>query len=205
MPKTIDQLQRQAEKIKKYLRRRTVSSPSPTNVAVDQMNKCTELAIYRAVILNNQLTQLQDTVQLQKRKREAPRSFITSNTILTGAEDQRHTPSQEQMVQGEKQGTPVLNPTSYNRRCGRCKEIGHNSRTCNWIKNKFFIGYNVIYLRCGLLFRKINRIACFSDPLARLVRWVADHFIVVVIPIICRQYIRKTLLCSTANMLQKYN
>ncbi|KAK9320389.1 hypothetical protein V1517DRAFT_329549, partial [Lipomyces orientalis] len=63
--------------IKKYLRRRTVSPPSPTNVAVDQMKKCAELAIYQAVILNDQHTQLQDIVQRQKRNREAPRSFIT--------------------------------------------------------------------------------------------------------------------------------
>ncbi|KAK9358840.1 hypothetical protein V1504DRAFT_459968 [Lipomyces starkeyi] len=65
------------------------------------MKKCAELAIYRAVILNDQLTQLHDIVQCQKRKREAPRSFTSSNTILTGAKGQRHTSCQEEMVQGE--------------------------------------------------------------------------------------------------------
>ncbi|KAK9351688.1 hypothetical protein V1523DRAFT_297276 [Lipomyces doorenjongii] len=53
--------------------------------SVDQMKKCAELAIYQAVILNGQRTQLLGTVQRQNRKREAPRSFITSSTILTGA------------------------------------------------------------------------------------------------------------------------
>ncbi|KAK9318850.1 hypothetical protein V1517DRAFT_334420 [Lipomyces orientalis] len=56
------------EKIKKYLRRRTVSPPSPTNVEVDQMKKCAELAIYQAGILNDQVTQLQGNVQRQKKK-----------------------------------------------------------------------------------------------------------------------------------------
>ncbi|KAK9490074.1 hypothetical protein V1508DRAFT_288212 [Lipomyces doorenjongii] len=49
--------------------------------SVDQMKKCAELAIYQAVILNGQRTQLLGTVQRQDRKREAPRP----STILTGA------------------------------------------------------------------------------------------------------------------------
>ncbi|KAK9320682.1 hypothetical protein V1517DRAFT_328718, partial [Lipomyces orientalis] len=96
--------------------------PSPTNVAVDQMKKCAELAIYQAIILNDQVTQLQGTIQRQK-KREAPRSLITSNTALTLAEGQLHTPRQNA-------GTPIPDATSKTRRCGRCKEAGHNSRTC---------------------------------------------------------------------------
>ncbi|KAK9358839.1 hypothetical protein V1504DRAFT_459967 [Lipomyces starkeyi] len=42
---------------------------------------------------------------------------------------------------------------------------------------------------------------CFSDPLAWLVRWVADHVIAVVIPIICRQFICSLL--STYNLKTK--
>ncbi|KAK9484921.1 hypothetical protein V1527DRAFT_468531 [Lipomyces starkeyi] len=40
-----------------------------------------------------------------------------------------------------------------------CKQVGHNSRICK--PNKIFVGYNVIYLRYGLLFQKINRMVCF--------------------------------------------
>ncbi|KAK9341876.1 hypothetical protein V1522DRAFT_110055 [Lipomyces starkeyi] len=57
-PKTVIQLQRQAEKIKKYLGR--VSPPGRTHVAIDQIKKCAELVLYQAAILTDQLTQMEN-------------------------------------------------------------------------------------------------------------------------------------------------
>ncbi|KAK9324195.1 hypothetical protein V1517DRAFT_318505, partial [Lipomyces orientalis] len=59
--------------------------------------KCAGLALYQAAILTDQLTQMQGNVDRQKRKRQTTRSFITSNSILTGAEGQRRTPHSEEV------------------------------------------------------------------------------------------------------------
>ncbi|KAK9325520.1 hypothetical protein V1517DRAFT_314378, partial [Lipomyces orientalis] len=52
-------------------------------------------------ILTDQLTQMQGSVERQKRKRQTTRSFIASNNILTGTEGQRGTPLHEEVAQGE--------------------------------------------------------------------------------------------------------
>ncbi|KAK9427351.1 hypothetical protein V1505DRAFT_294904, partial [Lipomyces doorenjongii] len=127
-PKTVIQLQRQTEKIKKNLGR--VSPPGRTHVAIDQIKKCAELALYQAAILTDQLTQMQGTVERQKRKRQTTRSFIASNNILTGAEGQRRTPHNEEVVQREDKGKTAVEETRTIRRCSRCNQSGHTSRTC---------------------------------------------------------------------------
>ncbi|KAK9372474.1 uncharacterized protein V1513DRAFT_384698, partial [Lipomyces chichibuensis] len=115
-------------KIKEYLGR--VSPPGRTHVAIDQIRKCAELALYRAAILTDQLTQMQGSVECQKRKRQTTRSFIASNNILTGAEWQRRTPQNEEVVQREDNMRAAVEETRTIRRCSRCNQSGHTSHTC---------------------------------------------------------------------------
>ncbi|KAK9234025.1 hypothetical protein V1525DRAFT_322391, partial [Lipomyces kononenkoae] len=130
-PKTINKLQRQAETIRQCLKRRTESPPSPTNTAINQLVKCAELAMYQAEILSDQVTQLQAAVQRQKKKRGTRRSYIRSDTILTGAEGQSQVVARGgSQVAGADGDANVVGTASNSRRCGRCKEIGHSSRTC---------------------------------------------------------------------------
>ncbi|KAK9368825.1 hypothetical protein V1509DRAFT_30723 [Lipomyces kononenkoae] len=63
------------------------------------------------------MSELQAIVPRQKRKRGTQRSYIRSDTNLTGAE------GQSQIV--------TRSTASNSRRFGRCKEIGRNSRTCS--------------------------------------------------------------------------
>jgi hypothetical protein len=65
-PKTIIQLQRQADKIKKYLGGRSASPGSPTEIAIIQI-KCAEVALYQTAILNDEIARLQETVQQKKK------------------------------------------------------------------------------------------------------------------------------------------
>ncbi|KAK9319700.1 hypothetical protein V1517DRAFT_331703, partial [Lipomyces orientalis] len=79
--------------------------------------------------LTDQVIQMQGSVERQKRKRQTTRSFITSNNILTGTEGQRRTPHHEQVVQSEDNGTAAVEETRTIRRCSRCNQSGHTSRT----------------------------------------------------------------------------
>ncbi|KAK9321314.1 hypothetical protein V1517DRAFT_326692 [Lipomyces orientalis] len=73
-------------------------------------------------ILTDQLTQMQGSVERQKRKGQTTRSFIASNNILTGAEGQRRTPHNEEVTAVEE--------TRTIRRRSRCNHSRHTSRTC---------------------------------------------------------------------------
>ncbi|KAK9360220.1 hypothetical protein V1504DRAFT_424114 [Lipomyces starkeyi] len=114
-PKTIIQLQRPADKIKKYLRRRSVSPGSPTEIAINQIKKSAEVALYQTAILNDEIARLQETVQQKKKKKETTRSFINSSTILTGVEGRQRTPGQKESVAEGDGDTIVLNTSAKNK------------------------------------------------------------------------------------------
>jgi uncharacterized protein YvpB len=114
-PKTIIQLQRQADKIKKYLGSRSVSAGSSTEMVINQIKKCAEVALYQTAILHDEIARLQQTVQQKKKKKEITRSFINSSTILTGVEGRRRTPGQQDRVEGGDRDTVVLNTSAKNK------------------------------------------------------------------------------------------
>ncbi|KAK9364611.1 hypothetical protein V1509DRAFT_554756, partial [Lipomyces kononenkoae] len=113
-PKAIIRLQRQAEKIKRHLGRRSECPGSPTERAINQIKKCVEIALYQTAILNDEIARLQETVQQKKKKKETTRSVINSSTILTGVEGRRRTPGQQDRVEGGDRDTIVLNTSGKN-------------------------------------------------------------------------------------------
>ncbi|KAK9342047.1 hypothetical protein V1522DRAFT_333716, partial [Lipomyces starkeyi] len=113
-PKTIIQLQRQADKIKKYLGRRSVSPGNPTEIAINQI-KCAEVALYQIANLHDEITRLQETVQQKKKRKEITRSFINASTVLTGVEGRKRTPGQKESVKEGVGDTIVLNTSAKNK------------------------------------------------------------------------------------------
>ncbi|KAK9371469.1 uncharacterized protein V1513DRAFT_455671 [Lipomyces chichibuensis] len=75
-------------------------------MAIDQIKKCAELALYQTAILNDEITRLQEAVQQQKKKK-----LQDSRTILTGTEGRRRTPDQKQSVE-EGDGDIIVSNTS---------------------------------------------------------------------------------------------
>ncbi|KAK9259768.1 hypothetical protein V1519DRAFT_450549 [Lipomyces tetrasporus] len=73
---------------------------------------------------------MQGTVERQKKNRQTNRSFISSNNILTGEEGQRRTPHHEEVVQRDDNGKTAVEETRTIRRCSRCNQSAHTSRTC---------------------------------------------------------------------------
>ncbi|KAK9375205.1 uncharacterized protein V1513DRAFT_362277, partial [Lipomyces chichibuensis] len=112
--KTIIQLQRQADKIKKYLGRRSVSPGCSTEIAISQIKKCAEVALSQTTILNDEIARLQETVQQKTKKKEIKRSFINSSTILTGIEARRRISGQQDRVEGGDGDTIVVNTLAKN-------------------------------------------------------------------------------------------
>ncbi|ODQ74568.1 hypothetical protein LIPSTDRAFT_70237, partial [Lipomyces starkeyi NRRL Y-11557] len=76
-------------------------------IAINQIKKCAEVALYRTAILNDEIARLQET--------ETTRSFINSSTILTGVEGRQRTPGQKEGVEEGDGDTIVLNTSAKNK------------------------------------------------------------------------------------------
>ena len=129
-PANIAALERQTKAIKHYIRRRTTSPPSPTDVALDQLVKGCQLAMHNAVLLAEENKQLQAANERQKRKRKKKREYIATGGVLTVQEGLNR--SQTGPIQAES-GVAVQTVTEQTRAprtCSICKSLVHTARTC---------------------------------------------------------------------------
>ena len=85
-PHNITGLQQQTALIRRYLKRRIYSPPSPTEQALSQLIKGCEMAISSAMLLTSENKKLRMENQRQKRKRAKKCTYIARGGILLGAE-----------------------------------------------------------------------------------------------------------------------
>ena len=85
-PHNITKLQQQTVLIRRYLKRRTHSPPSPTEQALGQLVKGCEIAMSSAVLLASENKRLYIENQRQKRKRAQRRTYIARRGVLLGVE-----------------------------------------------------------------------------------------------------------------------
>jgi hypothetical protein len=110
------------------------SSPTPIFTAVDQLARGTEALAHNVVLLNAQIQALQTANTLLSKRRRAKRTRLQDGGPLTAGQaydllDQREIEEQlQQEVLGS--GEPRQRATATERRCGRCRNTGHNARTC---------------------------------------------------------------------------
>ena len=81
-PRNTAQLELQAKAIKDYIKRRTQSPPSPTDLAFNQLVKGCQMAINSAVLLAEENRQLRAENQRQKKKRVKRRAYIATGGVL---------------------------------------------------------------------------------------------------------------------------
>ncbi|KAK9358282.1 hypothetical protein V1504DRAFT_461664 [Lipomyces starkeyi] len=79
-------------------------------MSIDQIKKCAELELYQTVILNDEITRLQETVQQKKKKTETIRSFISSKSGGPTAHIR-----QERECRCVDEDTIVLDPSAKNK------------------------------------------------------------------------------------------
>jgi hypothetical protein len=110
------------------------SSPTPIFTAVDQLARGTEALAHNVILLNAQVQALQQANMLLSKRRRAKRTRLQDGGPLTVDEaydllDQRDIGEQlrRDMVSN---GEPGQRVTATERRCGKCRNTGHNARTC---------------------------------------------------------------------------
>ena len=87
-PYTVAQLAQEYITIKKLLKKRSNSPPSPTRQALERVVKGCQMAMHNAALLASEIKDLRAMSARQKRKRKIPRLYIASGGVLTAEEGQ---------------------------------------------------------------------------------------------------------------------
>jgi hypothetical protein len=103
------------------------SSPTQINEAMDQLVKGATTVMHAAVLLRDEVKELQAANAMKKRRQKRRKKRIQEAGVLTVQEGQDiiQNAAVEEQIRMETRRTQ-----GAQRRCGRCKEVGHNARTC---------------------------------------------------------------------------
>lgn len=83
--------------------------------------------MHEVILLRHQASELRSANKRQKRKRTAPRSYITTGSVLTGAEGQQLA---GEAIQSMDLGEPGLKRKHAPPQCSNCRQIGHIRTSC---------------------------------------------------------------------------
>jgi hypothetical protein len=126
-PRTVRQVQKHARTLRKSLKRKTILTPSPTNLAAIQMAKAAEHAIYAYQLAQTRIAELEALVEVKKRKKTTGRKYIKNGKLLSASDVRQE---QVEETDEEDEDTIVIRVAGAQRHCRRCGMAGHNSRTC---------------------------------------------------------------------------
>ncbi|BCR88024.1 uncharacterized protein ACHE_40588S [Aspergillus chevalieri] len=135
-PQTLKQLHRQASSIKRLLRQRSQSPPSPTHRALNQLVKGCQLAIQSATILAKENTELRAANEKQKQKRTRSKRQIPHEEGLSVLELCELVTQPEEAIEAPpppqpRRPSPPLQPrTRALPRCRACGNEGHKRNAC---------------------------------------------------------------------------
>ena len=131
-PHNTTEVNLQAKAIETYLKRRTQSPPSPTNIALSQLVKGCQIAMNSAIILAEENRQLRLENARQVKKRAKRRMYIAHGGTLTVAEGQALVQCREDKEIGEvvdiEEG-PSQPKKRAPPKCSICKSETHTART----------------------------------------------------------------------------
>ncbi len=120
-------MQSQTDLIKGRITAQLAISPTQINEAIDHLVKGAATVMYTAVLLRSEVKELQaaNVMKMQRKKRRKKR--IQEAGVLSVQEGQNiiQNTAVEEQIRMEMQ-----RPQGVQRRCGRCKGVGHNTHTC---------------------------------------------------------------------------
>jgi hypothetical protein len=138
-PHNVHQLERQVAAIKGFIQRRSKSSPSPTDMALNQLVKGCELAMHSVVLLAAENEKLLTANERQKCKRQLKQRFTSKESALSAAEatqmvlgSQLPTGVVDNSVAAEPHPTedvPIVDPVLMIT-CYICRGFDHHAREC---------------------------------------------------------------------------
>jgi hypothetical protein len=129
-PHNIAELQKQTALLKRYLKQRTQSPPSPTEQALSQLVKGCEMAMSSAMLLASENEKLRMENQRQKRKRAKKRTYIARGGVLSAAEGVSCAQAAQIRAEDRAVEAAAERPQRAPRKCSKCASTEHTARTC---------------------------------------------------------------------------
>jgi hypothetical protein len=129
-PHNIRELERQAKVIQGYIRRRTQSPPSPTDLAFNQLIKGCQMAMHSAVLLTEENRQLRSENERQKKKKTKRRAYIAAGGVLTVQEGLNRSQLVDTGPIEAHADDPEKPRIRAPRTCSICRSLDHTARTC---------------------------------------------------------------------------
>jgi hypothetical protein len=129
-PHNIRELERQTKTIKEYIRRRTQSPPSPTDIALNQLVKGCQMAMHSAVLLSEENLHLRSENERQKKKRVKRKSYVATGGVLTVQEGVNRSQLVDVGLTEEVADQPTEQRIRAPNKCSMCKSLEHTARTC---------------------------------------------------------------------------
>jgi hypothetical protein len=133
-PSNVRELEAQSTLIRDRVQRHKSSSPASIIDAINQLKKGAEVMMLSTELMRDQITSLEKANEAATKRRQRKKKRIQKQGVLTkgAGEDllaQREADKQTAHKQREDRGQSGLSRRAL-ARCKRCRETGHNSRTC---------------------------------------------------------------------------
>jgi hypothetical protein len=129
-PYNTAQLELQSKAIKDYIKRRTRSPPSPTDLVLNQLVKGCQIAINSTVLLAEENRQLRAENERQKKKRAKRRLYIATGGVLTVQEGLDLSQIANEGLQSGVATQEATVQMRAPRTCSLCRSQSHTARTC---------------------------------------------------------------------------
>ena len=132
-PSNVRELEAQPSLIRERVRRHKSSSPASIK-AIDQLKKRAEVMILSAELMEERIASLEKANEAASKRRERKKKRIQKQGVLTkgaGEDILAQCEADQQLAREERQGGERSGLSRQAlARCKRCRETGHNSRTC---------------------------------------------------------------------------
>jgi hypothetical protein len=133
-PSNVRELEAQSTLIRNRVRRHKSSSPASIIEAIDQLKKGAEVMMLSAELMRDRIASLEKANKAASARKERKKKRIQQRGVLTKGAGEDLLAQQEadqQIAREERQGGEQSGRSRQAlARCKRCRETGHNSRTC---------------------------------------------------------------------------
>ena len=133
-PSNLRKLEAQSTLIRDRVRRHKSLSPASIIEAIDQLKKGAEVMMLSAELMRNRITNLERANEAATMRRQRKKKRIQKKGTLTKGEGEDILAQKEADQQIEREQRQGGERSGLSRRalarCKRCRETGHNSRTC---------------------------------------------------------------------------
>jgi hypothetical protein len=133
-PSNVRELEAQSTLIRNRVRRHKSSSPASIIKAIDQLKKGAEVIMLLAKLMRDQIASLKKANKAALARKQRKKRRIQKRGTLTKGEGEdilAQREVQQQISREERQGGARSGLSRQAlARCTRCRETGHNSRTC---------------------------------------------------------------------------